>query len=155
MSQASIRAAIYAIVDGVDGTGNVYDYRRWAVRYDSVLSMFKDSTAGTILGFVIGEAGANYERVSFRTTGDAGLLCTWTFPIVMYYGAKDADATMKTAETLIESVATALNSSSTLHDGQTFYHASPANISIFELRTFGNDLVHYGQIDQAVTEYMT
>jgi len=155
MSQASIRAALNTIVDGVTGTGNVYDYRRWAVLYDDVLSKFKDGTAGTLLGFVIGEATSSNERISFRTSGDAGTLCTWTFKIIMYYGAKDADATMKTAETLIESVATALNSSSTLHDGQTFYHAGLANVSIFELRDWCNTLVHYGQIDQAITEYMT
>lgn len=155
MSQATIRTAIYNVVNGVSGTGNVYDYRRWAVLYDQVLSMFKDRDTSSILGFDVEAGPMSDERVEFRTTGDRGILRTWTFRIRMYYGANDADETEKAAATLLESVADALNSAATLHDGQTFYDAGLASASILELRTFAGNLVHYAQIDQTVTEFLT
>lgn len=154
MSQATIRAAIFAIVDGVSGTGNVYDYRRWGVKYDRVLSMFRDATAGTILGFDMEAGPFSGELSEFRQAGAQDGFRPWTFRIRMYYGAKDTDKTEPAAATLIEAVANALDKSDTLHNGQTFYSADKAVVTILELRTFAGNLVHYGQIDQVVTEYI-
>lgn len=155
MSQATIRAAIFAIVDGVSGTGNVYDYLRWAVKYNRILTLAKSASAGTLVMFTLQAGPFTDERIEFRSTGDRGILRTWTFHIRMYYGAKDADATEKTFATLLETVANALNSADSLHDGNTFYDAELASAPIVQLSSFGSDMVHFAQIDQKITEYMT
>lgn len=152
MSEATIRAAIYGVVNGVSGTDNVYDYRRWALLYDDVITIF-GTTAEKFLGFDVEAGPAAAELHDFPGTG--GNLRTWAFKIRMYYGHDDSTETEKAAAALIEDVLEALDASSTLHDGASFYHAAPAQLTAFDMRLVGGALCHYGEITQAVTEYIT
>ena len=153
MSQATIRTALYNCVNGVSGTGSVHDYKRWAVLYDDYIDKFKDSTAGTILGFDIEAGPFTDEWVNFRqSTSDAGIVRTWTYRIRMYYGWIDGDETEKAAATLLESVANALNSTDAVH---AFHHTSPVRVPTLEPRMFGGNLVHFAQMEIDVSEAMT
>lgn len=151
MSEETIRAQLYSIVNGVNGTDNVYDYRRWAGTYDEVVAQFGTS-ADTFLGFDIEAGPAAAELHSFGAT--SSILRTWSFKIRMYYGFKDSLETEKAAATLIEDVLEAIDADGILHDGTTFYHAERAQLTAFDLREYGNVLIHYGEITQAVTEYI-
>ena len=152
MSQATIRAAIYNVVNDVSGTDNVYDYRRWAVTYDEVISIFGTSS-GTFLGFDI-EAGPFIdERVEFRTSaGDSGMLRAWTYRIRMYHYHNDGDGTEKAAATLIESVCDALNSDDALYNR---YYVAPTRLIALDMRLIGGVLCHYAEVHLDVTENKT
>lgn len=152
MSEATIRARLYAIVNAVDGTENVYDHYRWAVAYDKVIEWFGTSS-DKFLGFDIEAGPATAELHSFGAAGGATLR-TWTFRVRMYYGHNDSDETEKAAATLIEDVLEAIDDDGTLHDGDTFYHAARAQLAAFDLRIKGGALCHYGEITLAVTEYI-
>lgn len=152
MSQATIRTRLYNIVRAVDGTKNVYDYRRWAAKYDQVIAIYGTST-NKFLGFDIEAGPATAELNDFPATG--GTLRTWSFKVRMYYGFDDSDKTEKAAAILIEDVLEAIDSDGTLHDGTTFYHAARAQLDAFDMRFIGGALCHYGEIRVAVTEYIT
>ena len=151
MAEADIRARLYAIVNAVDGTDNVYDYRRWAATHDRVIEIF-GTTKDTFLGFDIEAGPATAELNDFPANG--GTLRTWNFKVRMYYGHDDDAETEKDAAALIEDVLEAIDSDGTLHDGTTFYYAARAQLDAFDMRFVGGALCHYGEIRVAVTEYI-
>lgn len=151
MTTATVRAAIYDVVDGVSGTGNVHDYKRWTPEWSTFLDLFKVTVSGTdyIRGFDIMAGPVTEELYEFG----GGTLRTHTFTIRMYYGVRDADESEKAAATLAQSVMNALDAASTIHED--FYHAERAQMPVLDFRLFGNTLVHYAEIVQKVTEWAT
>jgi hypothetical protein len=148
MTTATVRAAIYSVVNGVSGTGTVHDYKRWAPDWSTFLDRFKVTIDETdyIRGFDI-MAGPVAESLEEH---GAGTLRTHTFTVRMYYGWRDEDSSEKAAATLAESVMNALDADGTLH---AFYYAERAQMPVLDARLFGNVMVHYAEIVQRVTEW--
>lgn len=153
MSEAAARATIYGIVAGVSKTGQVYDYERWANEWPKFLDLFKTVIVGQpqIRGWTVTCVSMPQRVMEFTGT----LLRSYTFKVRGYLGLDDSAESEKTAIALAEDVVEALDASTTLHDGGTYYNAEPASLDVFELRIFGGHLAHYAEITQVVEEVMT
>jgi hypothetical protein len=98
VSEATILAQIKSILSGVSGVSNVYDYQRWTDKWDTFLSLFKD-TNDKIHGWDISRRStfevlispSEYQRV-------------YEYLLRGFYGLKDEDATETTFQTLIEAI---------------------------------------------------
>ena len=163
MSEATTRARIYAVVGAVSNIGLVYDYQRWAVRWEDYLSLFKTTISSTsvIRGWTItcaGWADSEYLAGSYlQDDGKALVLRRYTFKIRGMFGLDDSAATEKTAIGIVEDVVEALDGDEKLHAWdaiaeQYFGEQAAATLDIFEPRLFGGALCHYAEITQRVTE---
>lgn len=152
MSEATVRAAIYAIVNDVTNVGNVYDYERWATMVKSVNALAVKTIAGVdvIRFWTISCTGWAAVADDFYST-DGGLR-RYTYKIRGAFGLDDSAASEKTAIGIVEDVIEALNASATLHNGGTFFHSVLAGLDVFELRMIGDRLCHYAEITQVVEE---
>jgi len=104
MSEATIRAQIKTILEGVSGIGRVHDYERWAATWEKYLEFFK-TTSDVINGWTVSRvrtpaacASGTHDRRSHH------------YKIRGYYGLKDEDATEVTFQALVEAVCTAFRS---------------------------------------------
>jgi len=152
----TIRDDIYNVVNAVSGTGNVYSYKRYARSlYNEQLDVFKVTIDDEekLQGFDIQAGPVTSERMIFRDGDGGGLLRNHTFFIHGYVTWDDADASETAARVLAVAVQKALDDSDTLHDGNTYYNALPAQITNLEGRRFANILVNYIGITQVVQEY--
>ncbi len=145
MSETMIRQEIYTILSGVPGVGKVYDYERWMVDLGKFLELFKDPASGRILGWEISRVAVESLFLS-RVEEEA----THRFVIKGYLGVKDADATEKLFNGLIEAIRAAFRGNVTLNGVAEL--ASPMTAPIIDVRTFGSVLCHYGELHLAVVE---
>jgi hypothetical protein len=146
MSESAIRQKLFDILSSVPGVGRVYDYERWTADWTKFLELFKDSSSGRILGWEISRNAVESQFLS-RVEEEA----THRFVIKGYLGVKDADATEKLFNGLIEVIRAAFRGNVTL-DGVAEL-ASPLTVPIIDVRTFGSVLCHYCELHLAVTEY--
>jgi len=151
MSESAIRTQIYSIVSAVTNIGKVYDYERWATGWDVFINLFKTTIAGVdqIRGWEISrracpESGTGPEATISQT--DRG----HDFLIRGYMGIKDADATEKTFNALIESIAAAFRADLTL--GGAASEHDFIQVEIIEARTFAGTLCHYAELGLIVHE---
>jgi hypothetical protein len=106
---AQIRAAIKAKLEAVANIGQVHDYERFAAREADFQALYKDATDGRIRGW-------NFYRVSTPERdldiGEVRRLHTWR--LTGFLSLDDADATGKSFDDLVESIATAFRTDRTL-----------------------------------------
>ena len=156
MSESTIRAAIYALVNAVTDAGQVYDYDRWTSDWAGFIDLFKGSISGRaqIRGWEVGYEGFTVERMQFRDSTDkGGELRAHRFIINGYMGQDDGNASEKTFSALAESVCNALDNAETIR-APTFYYAPEASLSVDRLM-FGSVLCHHALIVQEVQEYQS
>jgi len=165
LSESEVRARLYAIVNGVTNVGEVYDYRRWAVLYSDLLNLYKTTISGTVYlrGWTVSCDGwpeSTYLEGSYpdeESNAKTIVVRRYTFKIRGYMGWNDANASEKTAIALVEDVIEALDNDDNLHRlgailEDYWGEIPPATLDVFEPRLFGNELVHYAEITQVVTE---
>ena len=155
MSESTARAAIKAVLDGVSNIGQVHDYQRFSRNLSDYFDQFKTtiSSANVIRGWTVALQSADTEYVSPPGDNDYLVRRNYTYKVRGYIGHNDADATEKTAAALVETVLNALDSDTTLHNEQAFFgQLISAQLDVFELREFGNYLVHYAEITQQVID---
>jgi len=158
MSEATVRAAVKTVLDGVSNKGLAYDYERWQSTWDAYLTLFKTTidSIDQIRAWTISCTSFTQERVEFRTEGKAGLLRTYQYVIRGYLGLDDSAATEKTAIALAEDVIEALDDATTIRPPTAgFYDAQPAQLRTFEPRMFGDVLCHYMEIGVAIQEFLS
>ena len=150
MSEATIRAAVYAAVNDVTGKGVVYDYERWAATWPAFLALFKVTEAGDgqIRGWEVAYRGFNavrdpqFGRLTLREHN---------FWVQGYLRIDDSAGSEKTAAALAEDMCDAIDANTTIHSSP-YRDASPASLEVFGPRDFGGVLCHYARIVVTVTE---
>lgn len=132
MTETTIRALVYGLVNGVSNVGQVHDYERWANDWSKFLDRFKTSISGDdiIRGWTVSCAGWTQDHEARR----------YTYKIRGYFGLDDSAASEKTALGIVEDVCEALNTSTDFDDNET------AELTVFEARLFGSILCHYAEI---------
>ncbi len=158
MTEATVRAAVYAVVNAVPNKGVAYDYERHSTTWQAYLTLFKVTVGSTdqIRAWTVACASFTQERIEFRTEGKAGLLRTYQFIIRGYLGLDDSAATEKTAIALAEDVIEALDDATTIRPPTAgYYDAQPAQLRTFELRMFGDVLCHYAEIGVVIQEFLS
>lgn len=154
MSEATIRAAINTIVDGVSNVGQVHDYMRWATDRTALDAVFKTTISGTdqIRAWMITCTGWAQEQMEFRAASSKrGLRRDYIYKIIGIMGVDDSAATEKTFIAIVEDVVEALDVAQTIRA----YRAPPAHLSAYEYRMVGGILCHYAEITQEVEEVQT
>lgn len=150
MSESAIRAEIFSILSSVQDIGKVYDYDRWAADWGAFINLFKTVIAGKehIRGFEI-------VRVSAPSQYDDNVEETVFHKYVIrgYMSLKDAEATEKTFNSLIESIRERFRFNFSLNGKCEF--AGPVSVELIETRTFGAVLCHYCELTLPVQELYT
>ena len=145
MSEALIRQQIYTTLAAVPNVGRVYDYERWAVNWDKFIELFKDSASGRILGWEICRSRMGAQKISTREEEH-----THEFTMRGYMAVKDADATEKLFNAVIEAIGAAFRNNHTLND--TCIDAGPLSVEILDTRMFGGVLCHYAELKLPAVE---
>jgi len=108
-TEAEIRAAILAKLQGVNGIGQVHDYERYGKRDSDMYALYKDDAKGRLLGWnFYRESTAELEQ----DIGEVRRLFTWR--INGFMSLDDADATGNLFQALIEDIASAFRADPTL-----------------------------------------
>ena len=149
---ASIIADIKSKLEAVTNIGVVHDYYRYAANPSTFITLFSYTPTGGskhIRGWEITrirapehKRGAFFRHHVFKLTG--------------YLSLKDANATDKTFQALIDDICEKFR---TAADGATWYYLdgdngdnAPCQVEIIEPRIFGEILCHYTEIILHVTE---
>lgn len=151
MSVAGIRAQIKAILQGVANVGQIHDYDRWEIDWDDFLTLFKSTIGGTdqIRGWTI---HVQSDGSSYPGTNNVGQF-EHLFLLRGYVGLKDASATEKTFDDLVEAVQKAFMGNYTLNGSAM--NAEPPQVLVKEIRQLSDVLVHYAEIQLRVRERAT
>lgn len=153
MSEASTRAIIKAILDGVTNIGKVYDYQRLSTEYRTFLNFYKATIGGVdqIRGWTIGLQ--NFIDTEYldedQTAGTKIVLRQYTYKIRGYFGVDDSTASEKTTAGIVEAVTNALDKATSLHGEAAYWDTvPPCTLDNFEPRLFGGALCHVAEITQ-------
>ncbi len=151
MSETAARTAVYNAVDGVADIGNVYDYERWAAFYKNEIELIKATIGG--VNFVRFWTVAVSEIAQERAAYGGRRYREYTYKISGAVGLDDAAESEKTAMALAISVMDALDTDTTIHDGNVYVNASLAQLTVSELRQIGTEFCHFIEIEQRIMEY--
>ena len=151
MSVAAIRTQVKAILQGVANIGQVHDYDRWEIDWDDFLVLFKSTIGGTdqIRGWTI---HSQSEVSSYPGTNNVGQF-EHLFLLRGYMSLKDASATEKTFDDLVEAVQKAFLGNYTLNGSAM--NAEPSQVVVKEVRQLSDVIVHYAEIQLRVRERTT
>jgi hypothetical protein len=145
MSESTIRAQIYSILNSVEDIGKVYDYERWSADWTTFINLFKTAIDGEdqIRGWEIGRRSVKETKVVIGLSA-GGNEKAHGFLIRGYLRVKDAEASEKTFSSLIEAIGDAFRSNPKLNqtaERHDFIQADP-----IESRVFGGVLCHYAEL---------
>jgi hypothetical protein len=151
MSLADIRTELKTVLEGVSGIGQVYDYLRWSNTEKDFKSIFKASN-DKINAWQITRRGAaeniyNQNHINIQEHN----MLIWGI-----YGAKDADASEKTFQDLIEAILAAIRTAGKGPQplsGKALF-VGPPQVEKVEHRIFSKLLVHSCDIGLKVKEYI-
>ncbi len=159
MTQATIRTAIYNVVNATTNAGQVYDYARFSASWDDFLDQFKTTIGGTpqIRGWQVSYAGFAEppikQYVGPATAGKNSLTArAHMFKVFGYMSLDDSASSEKTFAALAETVVNDLDDDATLHDDSTYLECSPASIDFYGTIVLGSVLCNYAEISITVTE---
>ncbi len=153
MSVTQQRTDLYAAVNGVSNIGLGYTYYRYQNEWNDFLALFKTTISSTpqIRGFMLEYRGVQ-ENVNIQFNPGEHRNNIWY--VHLFLGLSDANTTESTFATLIESVITAIKTSTALHTQTTYFFTAPAFTPIYEIRNFGDVLCHYAQMEVSITEFV-
>ncbi len=145
MSESTIRAQIYAILNGLTDIGKVYDYERWAADWNVFINLFKATVGGVdqIRGWEISRRSVKEEKIVLGIGASTNEI-THGFLIRGYMGINDASATEKTFNALIEAIAAVFRSNKKLNNTARDHDFIQAEV--IDTRMFGGVLCHYAEL---------
>lgn len=145
MSEASIRAAIKTEMNTVTGIGIVHDYQRWAANLKDFLDLmlFTAGTSKKIFGWMITRTSAEVMRIgnNFRVTHN--------YKLIGLYGLKDAAASEKLLNLVIESLVSKLVN---LEISGAQNPIGLPKVGLIGHKSFGGVLCHWVEITFSVSE---
>jgi len=145
MSEATIRAAIVALVDAVTGVGPVYGRRRWVAEVKDVKSLFVESGHLNVWFVRRKKTPAGH-----ATQGPSHESRRHTFHIEGFYGLDDAADSEETFTTIVERVCTAIRGNYRLSG--TCFDNGPANVEDQDYRMLAGVLCHYALVSVEAEE---
>lgn len=119
MSEATIRAQIKTVVEGVTGVGTVHDWQRHSRSWATLKALYTSS--GTVNSFTLYRVSCATERDTMPT-----LLRSHVFKIDGIRELDDANASEKTFQALLDALFTAFKNNQTL--GSTCQNVDPLQI---------------------------
>lgn len=149
-----ILADIKTRLESVQNAGRVHDYARWSPDQARFLQFFSYRPPG-------GEQqvrGWEITRTSASEHIQGAYFRHHVFVLTGYMGLRDADATDKKFQELVEAVCDRFRSAQPPAGSAWDYRDgddpdnSPVQVDTIELRMFGNVLCHYAEIRLSVTE---
>jgi hypothetical protein len=155
LTATACRAGLVALLDGVNGVGNVHDYRRFLRTEQDAHTHYFDGTRinGWVVAPDVGQAVVHDRRPGHPGTGQyggAGDLVTFRWAIEGHYGIDDANASEKTFFDLAVLVADTLNGTTLSITGLA--RQSPCDIVQFGYAFFaGMFTLHYARLVIALT----
>lgn len=147
MSLSTIRSAIITILEAVTGIGKVYDYERYAKSPDGFKLLFTSNDDKFHVWQLTREST---EEISEMHTTN---IRRHTMVIRGYYALKDANATAKTFQDLIETICEDLRVDFQL--GGIALQCLPPQVRIVEHVEFTGVLCHHAEIVLVCEEYIT
>jgi hypothetical protein len=145
----TIRNAIKALVEGVDGVGVVHGRSRLATNWKKYIERFYFAETGRI-------QGAEITRTGFSEHRAGAYLRHHKFVIRVFLGFQDEAATEETFQPLIDEICEAFRTAgpeaSWLYGDGDNPANSPAQAPVIDERMFGDVLCHYAEIHLSVTE---
>lgn len=148
--EATIRAAIKTVLEGVSNVGKVYDYERFNSDWNELISLFKVTIGGTdqLRGWTITLQEWGEELITFRGGGVAETkLVSYRYRVYGILGVDDSAATEKTLLALALSIAQALDESSTLRVYDQDRAEPLVAAGSVEYKMFAGVLVNYVELD--------
>ena len=151
MSESAIRAQIKTILEAVTNIGKVYDYERWSADWTAFINLFKITVSGVdqIRGWEISRRSVGEKKVVIGV-GSLAHEDDHLFIIKGYMSVKDASATEKTFNTLIESIKTAFRANPNLN--ATCERHGRIQAPVIDFRIFGDVFCHYAELNLTVYE---
>jgi len=151
MSEATIRASIKTLIDGVSNIGKTYDLEPFAATWDVFLDRFKTtiSSVDMIRGWTISCEAINAEGMVVAGARDTINRYQYTYKIRGYQGLDYDTSTEKNFLVVVLAVMAALDGGIVSGD---VYNAQLAQLEVYQPRTFGSVLAHYAEITQIVWE---
>lgn len=151
---AAILADIKSKLESVSNIGKVYDYDRRATTDDEFIKLFAYTPAGgyqQIRGWELTRTAAvEHKKGAFWRHHQ--------FKVMGYMGLKDADATEKTFQSLVEEICNKFRTAESPSEATWQYRngdnpdESTVQVKSIQLRMFGNILCHCVEIALSVTE---
>lgn len=148
----TIAADIKTKMQTISGIGNVHDYYRWNKEASKFLALFAYTPAGGSQQI----RGWELSRISATEHKRGAFFRHHRFKITGYMSLRDADATDKTFQTLVDDICEKFR---TADGGATWDYRngdspeeSPAQAGVLDVRQFGEILCHYAEIFLSVTE---
>ncbi len=151
MSEATVRASIKTLVDGVSNIGNVFDLEPFAVPWDVFLDKFKAtiSSVDQIRGWTISCEAIERTGLVAAGTRNQHNVDNYTYKIRGYQSLDSDTSTEKTFLIVAVAVMNALDGG--IVSGPV-YNAELAQLTAYVPRMFGGVLCHYAEITQVVME---
>ena len=151
MSEATVRASIKTLLDGVSNVGSVYDLEPFAATWDVILDRFKVTIGSVdqIRGFTISCEAIERRGLVSAGTRDQHNVNHYTYKIRGYQGLDSDTSTEKTFLIVVEAVMDALDGG--IVSGAVF-NAELAQLTSYTASVFGGVLCHHAQITQVVME---
>jgi hypothetical protein len=144
MSESDIRTAIKTVLSGVADIGQVHDYERWTASDAEFISVFKTTVAG------VDQVRAWLIRRKGPVNEDQGGVAVHGYIIDGYLSVKDADATEKTLNALIEAVRAAFRANVTLNG--SCIGADFLIVNAIDVRMLGAVMCHHAELALTVYE---
>ena len=155
MTEATIRARLKTVLDGVTDIGRTYDYFRHVTETTERDKRFLTSSGifhtwqiqledSSPIATVNQSEIANYREAN----ADAQRFRIYRYRLWGYYAVNDELATEKTMIAITESVIDALDEDTTLHGAGdlTYYNTTPAQLAVFGFTEYAGILCHGAQV---------
>ena len=150
MSDATIRAAIKTIMNTIIGIGKVNDYERWSTDAAEMVSMFKldpaNKTAPLYGWEITRDAIPQVQRITNKK-----YKATYTYTIKGYYALRDAVASEKLFQTIVDTVVQKFVDALIPN---TEGHSVPTATKILPWM-FAGVLCHHAELKMSVSEIIT
>jgi hypothetical protein len=145
----TIRNAVKAKVEGVEGVGMVHGRSRLATNWKKYIERFFYEATGRI-------QGAEITRTGFSEHRATAFFRHHKFVIRVFLGFQDEAATEEIFQPLIDEICevfrTAAPGAAWIYGDGDNPEASPAQAAVIDERMFGDVLCHYAEIQLSVTE---
>lgn len=153
MSQESIRAAIFNVLDSISDIGKVHEYERHSTDWSGFLELFRVTIddVDQVRGWMIGYRGISESKAQTFIPGKSGNERTHRFMILGVMSIDDSKESEKTFAKLAEKVCDTLDEASSLHVVGGFPNAQPTTLG-FDPSPFAGVLVHAAAIVIDVVE---
>jgi len=145
MSLETVRTKLKTELEAISGMGVVHDYLRWSVNWKDYVDKFKSGGKINAAWLEVRSSVGDREAITNATAR------TWAFRLNMIMSLKDADATQKTFDSLVETVLNAMSPGDRTF-GRAVQKAEPAELIDNDHLMHSEVFVHHAEIEIMVED---